>query len=255
MARPRRCRRICAEPDYNDFGPTGIAADEKVVMTVDEYEVIRLIDLEKLTQEQCAAQIGVARTTVTDIYDTARSKLADCLVSGKQLTIFGGSYVLCTGNDACFCRGNCDKMNHTKTELPAVPKKGEETVRIAVTYENETVFQHFGRTEYFKLYDVENGVIIATQLIDTNGQGHGALGAFLHAMGVDTLICGGIGGGAQAALAKLGIRLYGGVSGSCDQAVNNLLAGTLVYSADAACSHHEHTEGGCHPCGEHDRNS
>ena len=123
-------------------------------------------------------------------------------------------------------------------------------MRIGVTYENGEIFQHFGHTETFKLYDVENGQIKNTQVVDTNGQGHGALASFLTNAGVDVLICGGIGGGAQNALAQAGIQLYGGVSGNADEAVNALLTGTLGYNPNVHCSHHDH-EGEGHACGEH----
>lgn len=92
-------------------------------------------------------------------------------------------------------------------------------MRIAVTYENGNIFPHFGRTEQFKLYDVADGHIIASRVVGTDGQGHGALAGLLRQLGADILICGGIGGGAQSALAAAGIRLYGGVSGSADAAV------------------------------------
>ena len=90
-------------------------------------------------------------------------------------------------------------------------------MRIGVTYENGEIFQHFGHTETIKLYDVENRQIKNTQVVDTNGQGHGALASFLTNAGVDVLICGGIGGGAQMALAEAGIKLYGGVSGNAHE--------------------------------------
>ena len=122
-------------------------------------------------------------------------------------------------------------------------------MRIAVTYENEMVFQHFGHTAQFKIYDVENGAGVRTQVVDTNGQGHGALAGFLANGGSDVLICGGIGGGAQSALAERGIQLCGGISGSCDAAVAALLDGTLEYSSAPNCDHHGH--GGEHNCGEH----
>ena len=83
-------------------------------------------------------------------------------------------------------------------------------MKIAVTYENGEIFQHFGHTEQFKIYDVDNGKVMSSQVVDTNGSGHGALAGFLKALNVDMLICGGIGGGAQAALAEAGIKLYGG---------------------------------------------
>lgn len=111
-------------------------------------------------------------------------------------------------------------------------------MRIAVTYENGQIFQHFGHTQQFKVYDIENGQITNTEVLDTNGQGHGALGGFLTSAKVDTLICGGIGGGAQTALAEAGIKLYGGVTGSADDAVAAFLADKLDYNPNIQCSHH-----------------
>lgn len=125
-------------------------------------------------------------------------------------------------------------------------------MKIAVTYENEQIFQHFGHTEQFKVYEVEDGRIISARVISTNGQGHGALASLLGTIGADVLICGGIGGGAQMALAEAGIALRGGVSGSCDAAVEAFLAGKLAYNAAVKCNHHgehHHEEG--HKCGDH----
>ncbi|MCI8956336.1 MAG: dinitrogenase iron-molybdenum cofactor biosynthesis protein [Eubacterium sp.] len=124
-------------------------------------------------------------------------------------------------------------------------------MRIAVTYENGEIFQHFGHTEKFKLYDVENNKVVASQVADTNGSGHGALAGFLTANKVDVLICGGIGGGAQMVLAEAGIKLYGGVQGNADEAVNALLADTLSFNPDVHCNHHDHEHGEGHTCGEH----
>ena len=122
-------------------------------------------------------------------------------------------------------------------------------MNIAVTYENGNVFQHFGHTEKFKIYSVEDGKIVGSMVVDTNGSGHGALAGFLQEHSVDTLICGGIGMGAQMALAEAGIKLYGGVQGNADNAVNALLAGNLAYDPDAKCDHHDHQED--HECGNH----
>ena len=127
-------------------------------------------------------------------------------------------------------------------------QKGVNIMRIAVTYENGFVFQHFGHTAQFKVYEIADGKILSGKVVDTNGSGHGALAGFLKALGVDTLICGGIGGGAQAALASAGIQLYGGVSGDADEAVNDLLDGTLTYNPNVRCNHHGH---GDHSCGSH----
>ena len=95
-------------------------------------------------------------------------------------------------------------------------------MKIAVTYGDGQIFQHFGHTAQFKLYEVAEGKVVRAEVVDTNGSGHGVLAGFLMQQGVDTLICGGIGGGAQTALAEAGIRLYGGVSGEADAAVDAL---------------------------------
>ena len=126
-------------------------------------------------------------------------------------------------------------------------------MKIAVTYENGNVFQHFGHTAQFKLYDVEDGAVVAARVEDTNGSGHGALAGFLAERNVDCLICGGIGGGAQMALAEAGIRLYAGCSGQADQLVEQLLNGTLRSSQEATCDHHHDQEHTCgdHGCGDH----
>ena len=123
-------------------------------------------------------------------------------------------------------------------------------MKIAVTYENGQIFQHFGHTEQFKIYEAADGKVTHAEIVDTNGSGHGALAGFLMQNGVDTLICGGIGGGAQAALAEAGIKLYGGVSGDADAAVSALLSGSLGYDPNVHCDHHEHGEAG-HTCGNH----
>ena len=125
-------------------------------------------------------------------------------------------------------------------------------MRIAVTYENGNVFQHFGRTERFKVYDVEDGKIIKSEIVDTNGSGHGALAGILSAIKADVLLCGGIGGGAQTALAESGIKFYCGVSGNADESVNSFIAGKLEFDPDVHCDHHDHEHGnGAHRCGNH----
>lgn len=129
-------------------------------------------------------------------------------------------------------------------------------MRIAVTYENGQVFQHFGHTAQFKVYDVCDGTVTAAEVVSTNGSGHGALAGLLAGLNVDVLICGGIGGGARNALNAAGIKLYGGVSGNADEAVQALLGGTLNFNPNVQCSHHgdhHHHGGDCgsHGCGSH----
>ena len=237
MPRPVRCRRIEHMPVYRSFSPDDITANESIRMTVDEYEAVRLLDVEGLTQEACADRMNVARTTVTAIYDSARKKIADAIVHGKRLLIAGG----------------CCEFAPTEIDQN-IMEKGSDTKRIAVTYENGEVFQHFGHSEQFKLYDVENGKIVGEQVVDTNGSGHGALAGFLQAAKVDALICGGIGMGAQMALADAGIRLYAGVQGSADAAAKALAEGTLNYDPNARCDHHgHHHDGDCghNHCADH----
>lgn len=246
MARPTRCRRICFEPTYDSFVPEGISSGGKIVLTLDEYEVIRLIDLERLTHLECARQMEISRTTVTEIYETTRFKIADAIVNGKELLISGGNYRLCSEKPAN-CRINCRKYIEQSIINPSINKKGDTIMRIAVTYDNGNIFQHFGHTAQFKVYDIENNQIVNEQIIDTNGQGHGTLAAFLNEAKADILICGGIGKGAQNALAQAGIKLFGGVTGSADEAVQAYLAGTLTYSDSATCNHHAHQ----HSCGQH----
>ena len=133
-------------------------------------------------------------------------------------------------------------------------------MKIAVTFENGQVFQHFGHTEQFKLYEVEGGKIVSFEVIDTNGSGHEALADFLAQRGVCALVCGGIGDGAQAALSASGIEICSGAQGDADEAVAAFLRGELV-SAGVNCDHHDHDheEGGgcggscgsCGGCGGH----
>lgn len=259
MPRPRKCRKVCSMPAYTVFGPETVGTDNQcadchenafsekaVMMTVDEYETVRLIDKEGFSQEECSRYMNVARTTVQSIYNKARKKIAEALVEGKTLVIQGGSYMLCDGSEQiCMC-GGCKRHREIKQKINFI---GGSKMKIAVTYENGQVFQHFGHTEQFKVYDVEDGKVTGTTLLDTGESGHGALAGFLRENGVETLICGGIGGGARTALAEAGIQLYGGVTGSADDAVLALLKGELGYDPDVQCNHHNH-EGG-HSCGGH----
>ena len=253
MPRPQRCRRICQKPPIDTFYPENSQDETPIRLTLDEYEVIRLVDLEQQTHEQCAFQMDISRSTVQEIYESARRKLAACLVYGRTLMISGGNYRICGGQENENC-GSCCRKLAQPAHCPdkQQKQKGLCTMKIAVTYENGQIFQHFGHTEQFKLYEILDGKITHTEVVDTNGSGHGALAGFLMQHGVDTLICGGIGGGAQMALAEAGIRFYGGASGDADAAVNALLSGELAYNPDVRCNHHDHEHGeGGHTCGHH----
>ena len=123
-------------------------------------------------------------------------------------------------------------------------------MRIAVTYADGMIFQHFGHTQQFKVYEVCDGNIVSSEVVDTHGSGHGALAGVLSSLNADVLICGGIGGGAQLALAQAGIQLYGGCFGHADTAVEDFLAGNLRFNPNVQCNHHDH-HGEGHNCGDH----
>jgi len=244
MPRPCRFREIAALPEFYSFAPEENCSGESIIMSLDEFETIRLLDNSLLTQEECAKMMKISRTTVTAVYESARRKIADCLLNGKRLVISGGKWHVCDKNVPV-------NLKH----------KGATIMRIAVTHENGNIFQHFGHTKEFKIYDIDDGKIVKSEVTDTNGQGHGALAGFLKNAQVDALICGGIGGGAQIALKEAGIKLYAGADGNTDDAVAAFMAGTLSYNPNATCNHHhgeEHED--CHgnghigSCGNHGEN-
>lgn len=240
MARPAKKKKICSLPVFQEFSAGKLSENKPMVfMPLEEYETIRLMDYHGMNQQECARQMKVARTTVQALYTAARKRLAACLMEGRPLRIAGGEYEVCDDRQGCFSNCYCPYR-----------KKGCNAMNVAVTYENGQIFQHFGKTSAFKVFAIEANKIIGAEVIGTNGQGHGALAGFLQQHGIDTLICGGIGAGAQNALAAAGITLYGGCSGSADAAVEDLLNGRLAYNPAVHCNHHGHGEAG-HACGEH----
>jgi predicted DNA-binding protein (UPF0251 family)/predicted Fe-Mo cluster-binding NifX family protein len=236
MPRNTKCRKICSFPNYYSFAPeeTDNEKIETVMMSLDEYETVRLLDHEGLNQEECALRMGVARTTVTAMYESSRKKLVSAIVEGKRLRIAGGNIEIDRERS-----GLCVNLE----------RKGDKSMRVAVTYDNGNIFGHFGRTEQFKVYDIEDGKVANSQIISTNGEGCGALAGILNIAGVDALICGGIGGGAVNAIEEAGIKLYAGASGNTDAAVEALIAGTLDAGNEANCDHHGHEHGEGHSCG------
>lgn len=241
MARPSKTRFICKMPAHCRFTTEGNPKNG-INLTIEEYETIRLMDYLGMTQAECAKQMNVSRATVQALYTEARKKMSRFLVEGTYMEIGGGNFQLCSS--PCSTTSCFQKQTQNKKK-----GKGDKTMKIAVTYENGEVFQHFGHTEQFKVYEVEDGKIISSEIVDTNGQGHGALAGFLFNSGIDVLICGGIGGGARNALAEAGIQLYPGAMGNADAQVESFLKGTLSYDPDTMCSHHSHAEG--HVCGDH----
>ena len=227
MGRPTKGKRISKIPQYQKFYGEN-KFQEKIVLLVEEYETIRLIDYLGYSQEECAKEMHIARTSVQSLYSDARRKLARFLIEGIGLVISGGNYQL---------KEFTNKENN----------KGDGKMIIAVTYDNGNVGQHFGKTEFFKIYSVEGKNILSQKVIDTDGHGHGALAGYLKKLNVEILICGGLGGGARNALAESGIKIYPGAIGNADRQVEAFLEGNLDYNADIACNHHNHEDG--HSCG------
>ena len=233
MPRPNKPKCVQKLPICQTYYPAGKENScHEIVLSVEEYETLRLLDHQGMTQAQCARQMGIARATVQSLYTEARKKTARFLVEGAGLCIRGGN----------FCIEEPKEKNGSE--------KGVFKMKIAVTYENGEVFQHFGHTEQFKVYTAEDGKILSSEIVDTNGSGHGALAGFLKNLGVEVLICGGIGGGARNALAEAGIRLFPGACGNADAQAEAFLAGSLNYNPDTMCNHHHHEGEGCHGHGE-----
>ena len=161
---------------------------------------------------------------------------------------------LCDSGDIEKYSGN--DLNEAVKMIESIGEEKMKDMRIAVAAdESGEIFQHFGHTRFFAVYDIKDGKVSSHSMIDAEGSGHSALGGFLRENNVDLLICGGIGGGAKNVLTEAGIELVSGVSGSIEEAVQNFIEGKLHDDPDAECDHHSHEheehEGSCHGCGGH----
>lgn len=226
MSRPCKKRKVCAKPLYCEFITKNSNSNQIINLTIDEFECLRLLDYEKMTQAECAKKMNVARTTVTSIYQDARYKLMDALINGKKIIISGGNYEVCSENK----------------------RKENIEMRIAITYENGNVFEHFGKSKQFKIYDIMNNNISNSFVLDTNGVGHGALKELLSNNEVDVVICGGIGNGAITALESYNIKVYAGANGNCDEIINMFINNELDLNNTSNCDHHHEEEHDCN-CG------
>ncbi len=112
-------------------------------------------------------------------------------------------------------------------------------MKIAIPFENENIYKHFGHTEKFSFYDVINGEIQNSKKVETNGAKHRAVADFLVSNNIDTVICGDIGHGAKRILESNNIKVYPGIDGSINNAISALLDGTLPENKEATCENHE----------------
>lgn len=250
MARPVKERKVYQLPEWECYGPVAASearTEELMVLSAEEYEAIRLIDLEGCSQAECAASMEVARTTAQAIYSEARKKLAAALVYGRPLQVAGGNYELCAmdAEHPDRHRWGCPRWARRRQ----LQGKGAR-MKIAVPYADDVIDQHFGKSEAFKLYTVEKNTITASEIVRAQGQGHRAMIDFLTALDVDAVICGGIGATARDMLQTTGIALYAGVKGLCDRAAAELVAGTLQSQREGANCHHGQEVHGT-GCGSH----
>ncbi|MBR4695707.1 MAG: DUF134 domain-containing protein [Selenomonadaceae bacterium] len=239
MARPQKERKVC--PGIQGYCFHGNDGSQPVDIPVDELEALRLCDLEERSQEAAAVEMNISRGTLQRLLYSAHKKIAFALLYGRTIQTEGrlDSKAACLKRDCHFCAETYRK----------IPKTGENTMKIAVTCENNEVFQHFGHTPSFAVFTVEGGKVVAKEILDCGENGHGALAGLLKEGGVDLLICGGIGGGAQMALAEAGVKLIGGAAGNVDEVVKAYLDGTLMPNPDFQCHHYDGEA--THSCGSH----
>ena len=241
MPRPKKQRRVCPLSGERRFSTDGNAPALEI--RADELEALRLCDLEELSQTEAAARMGVSRGTLQRLLYSAHRQIAFALVCGRSIRIDPPAESRCAGRAECrkkcrFCR---NKRKATET--------GGKNMIIAVTSEKGEVFQHFGHTPEFTIYETKGDELLGPRVVPTGENGHGALAGILDALGVEVLICGGIGGGAQMALDEIGVEVVGGASGKVADVVAAYLKGELAVNPDFQCHHHDHDAD--HKCGEH----
>ena len=253
MARPRKFRNICDFPDNDRFGPLNIREREEniIIMPLDQYETIRLIDLEGLTQEECSVQMNIARTTVQRIYSDARRNLAESLVNGKVLKIEGGDYKLCNGKGRFCGRGNCHRDGQgnrgRQNRTFFKNREGERKImKISMPVNENTmkteIADSFGRAAYFLIYNLETketdfvenkassspggaGIIAAQTLVDSQA---------------DVLISPRCGQNAADVLEAADIQIYKSVEGSAEDNIKAFEDEKLELLEDIHSGFHKH---------------
>lgn len=230
MPRPRKCRRICSMPRYTEFSPDS-SFDEKeetVTLTVDEYEALRLIDLLGYSQEQCGEYMQVARTTVQQIYASARKKTAEMLVNGRRLSINGGDFCLCRGGESFIgCLGCRRHIAKNSVQI----NRGKENMKIAVPLDadKKNICVSFGRAPIFLVYDLTSGEKEYYENPAANAEGGAGIKAAqaVTDFGVSSLITVRCGENAAQVFNAAGIKIYKAKALDADGAVREFKAGQL----------------------------
>lgn len=226
MPRPIKERSIREKPVCCRFIPEKIQNTEIVILTMDEFDVIRKCDYERLSQENCAQTMNVSRTTVQRIYSSARSKIAEALVLGKVLEVDGGIVSFNSEDDS----------SNYKNE------KGEVSMKIAIGLDGEKVADHFGHCNDFRVYEIVDNKVINQEDIHDDVHVHQARPQFLKDLGVDVLIMNSMGKGAYNRLIALGIKTINAENKRVEEALNSYLSQEL----NVELVGHE-----CHGCGSH----
>lgn len=247
IARPRKYRNVCGLPSSDRYGPLGMGKGQRefITMTIDQYETIRLIDLEGLTQEECSSQMNIARTTVQRIYSDARKILAESLVQGKVLKIEGGDYKICNGRGRFCGRGNCHGARKNIDSLEKV--KGEEkSMKIAIPVNKKSmetkVSENFGRAEYFLIYDLdskENDYIDNKASSTPGGAGIIAAQTVVDS-GVDALITPRCGKNAGDVLLAGGVKIYKSEDVSVNENIKKFIGEELQILEEIHSGFHNH---------------
>ena len=240
MPRPRKLRNVCSMPKSCSFGPLDLRSIEIINMTVDEYETIRLIDLEGLTQEECSKQMNVARTTVQGIYIDARKKLADSLVNGKRIIIGGGEYRLCGG-----LQGGCGRGCHREECIKNNVKENDK-MKIAIPADecskNSKVCMSYGRTSFFAVYDTETKEYSFLDNSAAASQGGAGIKAsqMLIDNGVTVVITERLGQNAADVLNIGKVKIMQAIAGDIETNVNDYLADKLGELTNIHAGFHMH---------------
>lgn len=251
IARPRKNRNVCGLPENNRFGPLGMDGNvnEFVVITIDQYETIRLIDLEGLTQEECSDQMHIARTTVQRIYSDARKIIAESLVEGKALKIEGGDYQLCNGKGRFCGRGKCNRGRYNSNNLIERNTNNEEKrdkMKVAMPVNEKSiksnVGESFGRAEYFLIYDLESK---ETEFVENTAmQSPGGAGIKAAQVVVDTkagiLITPRCGQNAADLIIGAGLKIYKSTDNTVEENIQAFEKGKLNLLDEIHSGFHNH---------------
>ncbi len=202
--------------------------DDPVILNVDEFETIRLIDYEGKDQKSCALEMNVARTTVQSMYESARAKIAESLVEGRCLQIKGGEYDIRVSNV------DTDQKNYQSIFADNLIYFQNEMIKIAVpSDENENVFAHFGRTKFFKIFSIENKQVKSSDMISIHEHGRGTLASYIKNLGVTVLLCGNIGLGAVQAFKVSGVIVISGLTGNINTIIKDFISKNLNHSEES----------------------